>query len=77
MAMPDEAIDQCETLYEAADGKKQKAAIDCFDNLALWHSFVAMTSHFSLPTSTLQVNSRNIALHSLNTFFHLSHWRLM
>jgi len=32
MAVPDEAIDQCETLYEAADGKKQKAAIDSFDD---------------------------------------------
>ena len=35
MAMPDEAIDQCETLYEAADGKKQKAAIDCFDDTGI------------------------------------------
>jgi len=35
MAMPDEAIDQCETSYEAADGKKQKAAIDCFDNTGI------------------------------------------
>ena len=32
LAVPDEAVDQCETSYEAADGKKQKAAIDSFDD---------------------------------------------
>jgi len=30
--VPDEAVDQCETSYEAADGKKQKAAMDSFDD---------------------------------------------
>ena len=30
--MPDEAIDQCETSYEATDGKKQKTAMDSFDD---------------------------------------------
>ena len=30
--MPDEAIDQCETSYEAADGKKQKTAMDSFND---------------------------------------------
>ena len=30
--MPDEAIDQCETSYEAANGKKQKAVIDSFND---------------------------------------------
>ncbi|KIJ58397.1 hypothetical protein HYDPIDRAFT_34233 [Hydnomerulius pinastri MD-312] len=30
--VPDEAIDQCETSYEAADGKKQKTAMDSFDD---------------------------------------------
>jgi len=30
--MPDEAIDQCETLYEATDDKKQKMSMDNFDD---------------------------------------------
>jgi len=30
--VPDEAIDQCETSYEAADGKKQKTAMDSFND---------------------------------------------
>ena len=33
--VPDEAIDQCEALYEAADGQKQKTAMDNFDNTGL------------------------------------------
>ncbi|KIO06300.1 hypothetical protein M404DRAFT_37547, partial [Pisolithus tinctorius Marx 270] len=33
--VPDEAIDQCEASYEAADGNKQKAAMDCFDNTGI------------------------------------------
>ncbi|KAG2136082.1 uncharacterized protein EDB93DRAFT_1242431 [Suillus bovinus] len=33
--VPDEAIDQCETAYEAADGKKQKAAMDSFDDTGI------------------------------------------
>ncbi|KIK11678.1 hypothetical protein PISMIDRAFT_19325 [Pisolithus microcarpus 441] len=34
-AIPDEAIDQCQTSYEAVDGKKQKAAMDNFDNTGI------------------------------------------
>ena len=30
--IPDEAIDSCETSYEAADGSKKKAAMDNFDD---------------------------------------------
>lgn len=30
--VPDEAIDCCETFYEAVDGSKQKAAMDRFDD---------------------------------------------
>ncbi|KIM56688.1 hypothetical protein SCLCIDRAFT_29357 [Scleroderma citrinum Foug A] len=30
--VPDEAIDQCEASYKAADGQKQKTAMDNFDN---------------------------------------------
>jgi hypothetical protein len=33
--VPDEAIDQCKNTYEAADGKKQKAAMDAFDDTGL------------------------------------------
>ncbi|KAG2046020.1 hypothetical protein BDR06DRAFT_985702 [Suillus hirtellus] len=32
LVVPDEAIDQCEHSYEATDGKKQKAAMDSFDD---------------------------------------------
>ena len=35
VAVPDEAVDQCETSYEAADGKKQKAAMDSFDDTGI------------------------------------------
>lgn len=35
MPVPDEAVDQCETSYEAADGKKQKAAMDSFDDTGI------------------------------------------
>ena len=31
-AIPDEAIDQCEASYKAADGQKQKTAMDNFDD---------------------------------------------
>ena len=33
--VPDEAIDQCEASYEAADGQKQKTAMDNFDDTGL------------------------------------------
>ncbi|KIO09804.1 hypothetical protein M404DRAFT_130054 [Pisolithus tinctorius Marx 270] len=33
--VPDEAIDQCEASYEAADGNKRKAAMDCFDDTGI------------------------------------------
>ncbi|KAN0087822.1 hypothetical protein V8E55_006443 [Tylopilus felleus] len=33
--VPDEAIDSCETSYEAADGNKQKAAMDSFDDTGI------------------------------------------
>jgi hypothetical protein len=32
--IPNEVIDQCKNSYEAADGKKQKAAMDSFDDTA-------------------------------------------
>ena len=33
--VPDEAIDECESSYEAADGKKEKAATEAFDDTGL------------------------------------------
>ncbi|KAF8124776.1 hypothetical protein EV363DRAFT_1177524 [Boletus edulis] len=33
--VPDEAIDECETSYEAADGHKEKAATEAFDDTGL------------------------------------------
>ncbi|KAG2096052.1 uncharacterized protein F5147DRAFT_747619 [Suillus discolor] len=33
--VPNEAIDQCKNAYEAADGKKQKAAMDSFDDTGI------------------------------------------
>ncbi|KIK12772.1 hypothetical protein PISMIDRAFT_120278, partial [Pisolithus microcarpus 441] len=33
--VPDEAIDQCQTSYEAADAKKKKVAMDSFDDTGL------------------------------------------
>ena len=35
VTVPDEAIDQCKASYEAADGNKQKAAMDCFDDTGI------------------------------------------
>ena len=35
VAVPDEVVDQCETSYEAADGKKQKAVMDSFDDTSI------------------------------------------
>ncbi|KAG2078054.1 hypothetical protein BDR04DRAFT_1000226, partial [Suillus decipiens] len=45
LLVPDEAINQCEQSYEAADGKKQKAAMDSFNNtgimaLICWHDIM-------------------------------------
>ncbi|KIN93816.1 hypothetical protein M404DRAFT_35711, partial [Pisolithus tinctorius Marx 270] len=33
--VPDEAIDQCEASYKAADSNKRKAAMDCFDDTGI------------------------------------------
>ncbi|KIK16961.1 hypothetical protein PISMIDRAFT_112397 [Pisolithus microcarpus 441] len=41
----DEAIDQCQTLYEAADGKKKKATMDSFDDTGL----MALICHHDIP----------------------------
>jgi len=45
VTVPDEAIDQCEASYEAADGNKQKAAMDCFDDTGI----MALICHHDIP----------------------------
>jgi hypothetical protein len=68
--IPDEAIDQCKTAYKATDGKKQKAAMDSFDDTGI----MALIRHHDIPlfllTSTLQENSRNIRWPSWNICSH-------
>jgi len=43
--VPDKAIDQCEASYEAADGHKQKAAMDNFDDTRV----MALICHHDIP----------------------------
>ncbi|KAI5989201.1 hypothetical protein F5J12DRAFT_728006 [Pisolithus orientalis] len=43
--VPDEAIDQCEVSYEAADGNKQKATMDCFNNTGI----MVLICHHNIP----------------------------
>ena len=51
--MPDEAIDQCETLYEVANGKKQKAAIDSFDDTGV----MALICPHDIPLFFTNINT--------------------
>ncbi|KIJ08569.1 hypothetical protein PAXINDRAFT_88680, partial [Paxillus involutus ATCC 200175] len=51
--IPDKAIDQCETSYEAADGKKQKAAMDSFNNT----SIMALICHHNIPLFFTNIDS--------------------
>ncbi|KAG2096306.1 uncharacterized protein F5147DRAFT_778354 [Suillus discolor] len=51
--VPDEAIDQCETAYEAADGKKQKAAMDSFDDTGV----MALICHHDIPLFFANIDS--------------------
>ncbi|KAG1846399.1 hypothetical protein DFJ58DRAFT_730530 [Suillus subalutaceus] len=51
--VPDEAIDQCETAYEAADGKKQKAAMDSFDDTGI----MALICHHDIPLFFANIDS--------------------
>ncbi|KAL4071964.1 hypothetical protein J3A83DRAFT_4358317 [Scleroderma citrinum] len=53
LAVPNKVIDECEASYEAADSKKQKTALDSFDNMDMLGEqqkySVALLSHlFSL-----------------------------
>ncbi|KAF9230807.1 hypothetical protein BU15DRAFT_56855, partial [Melanogaster broomeanus] len=51
--VPDEAIDQCETSYEAADGKKQKAAMDSFDDTGV----MALICRHDIPLFFANIDS--------------------
>ncbi|KAG2104753.1 uncharacterized protein F5147DRAFT_775574 [Suillus discolor] len=57
--IPNKAVDQCDA-YEAADGKKQKAAMDSFDDTAImalisevFSSFTSPLLSFLLPEATV------------------------
>ncbi|KIM55137.1 hypothetical protein SCLCIDRAFT_135230 [Scleroderma citrinum Foug A] len=51
--VPDEAIDSCESSYEAADGKKQKALMDNFDDTGL----MALICHHDIPLFFANIDS--------------------
>ncbi|KIJ58223.1 hypothetical protein HYDPIDRAFT_72010, partial [Hydnomerulius pinastri MD-312] len=51
--VPDEAIDQCETSYEAADGKKQKTAMDSFDDTGV----MALICRHDIPLFFANIDS--------------------
>lgn len=51
--IPDEAVDQCETAYEAADGKKQKAAMDNFDDTGI----MALICRHDIPLFFANIDS--------------------
>ncbi|KAG2092122.1 uncharacterized protein F5147DRAFT_657744 [Suillus discolor] len=51
--VPDEAIDRCENAYEAADGKKQKAAMDSFDDTGI----MALICRHDIPLFFANIDS--------------------
>ncbi|KAG1842228.1 hypothetical protein F4604DRAFT_1884792 [Suillus subluteus] len=51
--VPDEAIDQCEHSYEAVDGKKQKAAMDSFDDTGI----MALICRHDIPLFFTNIDS--------------------
>jgi len=51
--VPDEAIDSCESSYEAADGKKQKASMDSFDDTHL----MALICRHDIPLFFANIDS--------------------
>lgn len=51
--VPDEAIDLCENAYEAADGKKQKAAMDSFDDTGI----MALICRHDIPLFFANIDS--------------------
>lgn len=53
LIVPDEAIDLCENAYEAADGKKQKAAMDSFDDMGV----MALICRHDIPLFFANIDS--------------------
>ncbi|KAG1722374.1 uncharacterized protein EDB91DRAFT_1240225 [Suillus paluster] len=53
LVVPDEAIDLCENTYEAADGKKQKAAMDSFDDMGV----MALICRHDIPLFFANIDS--------------------
>lgn len=51
--VPDNAIDSCEASYEAADGKKQKASMDSFDDTGL----MALICRHDIPLFFANIDS--------------------
>ncbi|KAF8120229.1 hypothetical protein EV363DRAFT_1191626 [Boletus edulis] len=51
--VPDEAIDSCEASYEAADGKKQKASMESFDDTGL----MALICRHDIPLFFANIDS--------------------
>ena len=51
--VPNEAIDSCESSYEAADGKKQKASMDSFDDTGV----MALICHHDIPLFFANIDS--------------------
>lgn len=51
--VPDEAVDQCENAYEAAEGKKQKAAMDSFDDTGI----MALICRHDIPLFFANIDS--------------------
>jgi hypothetical protein len=60
--VPDEAIDLCENAYEAADGKKQKTAMDSFDDTGIMALICRHDIPLFLPTSIPLASNRNTLL---------------
>ncbi|KAI9455389.1 hypothetical protein HD554DRAFT_2240444 [Boletus coccyginus] len=51
--VPDEALDSCESSYEAADGKKQKTSMESFDDTKL----MALIYHHDIPLFFANINT--------------------
>lgn len=51
--VPDEAIDLCKNAYQAADGKKQKAAMDSFDDTGI----MALICRHDIPLFFANIDS--------------------
>ncbi|KAG1836027.1 hypothetical protein C8R48DRAFT_783020 [Suillus tomentosus] len=69
--VPDEAIDQCETAYKAADGKKQKAAMDSFDDTGVMALICRHDIPLFLLILTLWENSKKYSVALLEHLFSL------